>query len=974
MGAQLRGVDVKFPFEAYPCQVKYMEGVLEALQCSTNALLESPTGTGKTLCLLCASLAWQEAEQEAVEAARADGLLPQAAVGRQVESERSEPKQKPPTIIYSSRTHSQLAKVIQELRMTPYRPRTSVLGSRQQLCVNEKVRGLQGAAQLYGCNSLTSRKMCAPRERVQDYAKGLVESEVGKVMDIEDLLETGNSGHGPCPYFLSKELAKQADLVLLPYNYVLDPGLRHSIGVDWKNSVMIFDEAHNIEELCAESASAECNPNLLSNCHKEVSRSMEPLLDRHEQGDASVATAISDRDTLKALILKLEAQLKFHAEQAGETGKTTSGSEVYIILQNSGMMPADSYDESTLHLIRGQIREAMKDLGDANQRGGSAFSKSGSSNFHLMSLDKFLAKVIESLQPSYDEDRLTGRTGRLVDKYRLHICMDRAKDGDLAPALRFWCFSSAVTLNMLKKECGTRCMVLTSGTLSPLNSFAYELGMPFPVRLENPHVIEASQIFVGILSKGPAGHSLNSSFRNRSDPGYLQDLGNTIANFARIVPDGLLVFFVSFGSMEACLEAWQQPGTGGTPGVMDRIKRHKDVVVEPRQSNRFTEACEDYRMKLQDKSGAVFFAVCSGKASEGLDFSDSAGRAVVITGIPYPPIKDKRISIKKQMLDLQRAHREGKGLSGEEWYTQQATRAVNQALGRVIRHKGDYGAILLCDERYSSPRAQKNISSWLQPHVRTCAGFGEISGALTRFFRHVKDSPLVLEAGPSKRLRETRAIPRNQVQVPKSGTDWKNPFGRSSSAGGGAARPALGSVNARVHQPGAAQFSSQIFISQLQGVPGGRGVAVPPARAGRAPSLVEQLQRMQKPLPPAHGPASDIPGPAMSQAASSGAPPPPPAATGPAHACPPRSKATVGLGELIGRVKAKAVTGPTLALVVRETKRLLMGSLRVTEQDVAAACQAVAACGLDAEQLGAVHDVFRQVAPARAWPDTLRTC
>lgn len=41
----------------------------------------------------------------------------------------------------------------------------------------------------------------------------------------------------------------------------------------------------------------------------------------------------------------------------------------------------------------------------------------------------------------------------------------------------------------------------------------------------------------------------------------------------------------------------------------------------------------------------------------------------------------------------------GQYLSGQEWYRQQAFRAVNQAIGRVIRHKEDYGAIFLCDQR-----------------------------------------------------------------------------------------------------------------------------------------------------------------------------------------------------------------------------------------------------------------------------------
>jgi len=40
-------------------------------------------------------------------------------------------------------------------------------------------------------------------------------------------------------------------------------------------------------------------------------------------------------------------------------------------------------------------------------------------------------------------------------------------------------------------------------------------------------------------------------------------------------------------------------------------------------------------------------------------------------------------------------------LTGEQWYTQQALRAVNQGMGRVIRHRHDYGAIILCDDRFA---------------------------------------------------------------------------------------------------------------------------------------------------------------------------------------------------------------------------------------------------------------------------------
>ena len=57
-------------------------------------------------------------------------------------------------------------------------------------------------------------------------------------------------------------------------------------------------------------------------------------------------------------------------------------------------------------------------------------------------------------------------------------------------------------------------------------------------------------------------------------------------------------------------------------------------------------------------------------------------------------------------------------LTGEEWYVQQASRAVNQAVGRVIRHRHDFGAIILCDERLIS--VTHSLSLTCQPHLFWC--------------------------------------------------------------------------------------------------------------------------------------------------------------------------------------------------------------------------------------------------------------
>lgn len=64
----------------------------------------------------------------------------------------------------------------------------------------------------------------------------------------------------------------------------------------------------------------------------------------------------------------------------------------------------------------------------------------------------------------------------------------------------------------------------------------------------------------------------------------------------------------------------------------------------------------DYYANINDPrtKGAIFMAVCRGKVSEGLDFADMNGRAVIITGLPYSPFKDPRIVLKKRYLQENR--------------------------------------------------------------------------------------------------------------------------------------------------------------------------------------------------------------------------------------------------------------------------------------------------------------------------------
>ncbi|XP_051967242.1 regulator of telomere elongation helicase 1 [Xyrauchen texanus] len=758
---KLRGVTLDFPFTPYPCQEDYMSKVIECLQNKVNGVLESPTGTGKTLCLLCATLGWREYFKDTISARK----IAERMGGTELFQDRplsswgtaATDGDTPtyytdiPKIIYASRTHSQLTQVITELKNTSYRPKVCVLGSREQLCINQEVmRHESNHIKVHMCRAKVSTRSCVFYNNVDE--KSTDKEIMNSILDVEDLVKTGKKQR-VCPYYLSRSIKQHADIIFMPYNYLLDPKSRRAHNIELKGAVVIFDEAHNVEKMCEESTSFDLTPYDIISAIEAVDRLL-----REQASDISKAESAEDFNVeslnsglkldittiakIKQILMDLESAINGFEMPANNQGITKPGSFIYELFQKAHL----NFDTKTATV------EAMEQItGYLAGKPGVFLNTSG------------LQKVADIIQLVFGaeptEDSKKSEMGNSMKEFKVHIHPDTSnfkkkqntdvwassssnKQGNV---LSYWCFSPGFSMQDLLRQ-GVRSIILTSGTLSPLSSFTYEMQIPFPISLENPHVIQRDQIFVSIIDKGPDGVQLSTAFDRRFVPENMSSIGNTVVNLTKVVPHGLLVFFPSYPVMDKTLEFWRANGHA------DRIEHVKPMFIEPRGKSTFTEVIDGYYDKVNDpkSSGGSFFAVCRGKASEGLDFADTYGRGVVITGLPFPPRMDPRVVLKMQYLDEMCKNKTSgvKYLSGQEWYRQQASRAVNQAIGRVIRHREDYGAIFLCDHRFKGTEARKQLPSWVRPYVKIYDSFGAMVRDVAHFFRTAqKARPVPVKKG-----------------------------------------------------------------------------------------------------------------------------------------------------------------------------------------------------------------------------------
>ncbi|XP_008306906.1 Fanconi anemia group J protein isoform X3 [Cynoglossus semilaevis] len=634
-------------------------------------------------------------------------------------------KKKIPKIFFGTRTHKQITQITHELKRTRYSnvPMT-ILSSRDHTCIhpevaphsnrNERCKDLLEAKDGRSCRYYHNVQKMRDQHTLQN-VHGL-----NMAWDIEDLVSLGKQLRS-CSYYAARELRQGALIVFCPYNYLLDPMIRESMEIDLTGQILVLDEAHNIEDCARESASYTLDHNSLLLCRDELEGMIKNNIrkSKHELL----------RDFCYSLTNWIQESRSLMCERGYEAAsKVWNGKDILVIFHSLGIT-ADTFallKDSLATVLEKEERALLVNGREDMVPVPTIHSSSATILKNLfMVLDflysnncRFAEDYRVALQKSYawtnqapaDVPDSQGFFVRPRHRQRHSV---RVKTEVLT--LSFWCLNPAVAFSDLSGS--VKSIVLTSGTLSPMGSFSSELGVKFSIQLEANHVINKSQVWVGTIGAGPQGRKLCATFQHTETYAFQDEVGALLLDICQVVSKGVLCFLPSYKMLDKLRERW------ANTGLWEKLEEKKIVITEPRGGSKgdFDELLQTYYDAIKytnERNGALLIAVCRGKVSEGLDFTDDNARAVVTIGIPFPNFKDLQVELKMKYNDQ---HCKSRGLlPGHRWYEIQAYRALNQALGRCIRHRKDWGALILVDDRFrNNPNKYiTGLSKWVRQLVQ----------------------------------------------------------------------------------------------------------------------------------------------------------------------------------------------------------------------------------------------------------------
>ncbi|ODO09390.1 hypothetical protein I350_02990 [Cryptococcus amylolentus CBS 6273] len=680
-----------------------MADLKTTLDAGGHCVLEMPSGTGKTVSLLSLIVAYMQFYPE---------------------------KRK---LIYCSRTVPEIEKALAELKqLMEYRAQEGAndgefrglgLTSRRNLCLHPEVsKEKKGKIVDSRCRDLTSSyacekgradpgsvPLCSFHEELNNYEPGNLIPP--GIHTLDDVKKYGQE-KGVCPYFTIRRMLPFVDIVIYSFHYLLDPKVAEQVSAEMsKESIVVFDEAHNIDNVCIESLSVDLTRPMLESAARSVNKLSDKIAEIKET-DAQKLT-----DEYQKLVEGLQ-------QANGDEG----GAEDNDMLVTP-VLSADMVDEA----VPGNIRKAEHFI--AFLKRFIEYLKTRMRVLHVVAEtpQSFLAHLkeityIEQRPLKFASERLTSliRTLELTNLDEYAALQKIAGFGTLVatyekgfllilepyetehatvpnPIFHFTCLDPSLAIAPVFERFSS--VVITSGTISPLDMYPKMLQFQPVMEQSYPMTLARNAFLPMVITRGSDQVPISSRFEVRNDPAVVRNFGSILIEMSRTVPDGVVAFFPSYLYMESIVSAWYDMG------ILSEVWKHKLLFVETPDAMETSIALRNYREACNNGRGAVLLSVARGKVSEGIDFDHNYGRAVIMFGIPYQYTESRILKARLEFL------RDNHRIRENDYLTFDAMRHAAQCVGRVLRGKTDWGLMVFADKRFARADKRAKLPKWINSYI-----------------------------------------------------------------------------------------------------------------------------------------------------------------------------------------------------------------------------------------------------------------
>lgn len=529
------------------------------------------------------------------------------------------------------------------------------------------------------------------------------------VYTLQDLRAFGKE-KGWCPYFLARHMVQFANIVVYSYQYLLDPKVAGIISKEMqRESVVVFDEAHNIDNVCIEALSVSVRRQTLEGATRNLSK-LSQEIERFKAVDAGrlrseynrLVEGLAQRGNLPIADMWLaNPALPDDILKEAVPGNIRRAEHFLAVLKRlvqylRGRLETESVVTEVpvgfVANINSQAGIDQKVLKFCYDRLHSLMM-----TLEITDTDEFL-----HIQTVCDFATLVGTYTRgfsiIIEPF------DERMPNVPDPVVQLSCHDASLAIKPVFER--FQSVVITSGTLSPIDLYPRLLNFNPVVSRSFTMSLTRDCICPMVLTRGSDQLPVSTKFDMRTDEGVEKNYGKLLLEMVSIVPDGIVCFFVSYSYMDGIVNSWNEKG------ILKEIMQHKLIFIETQDVVETTLALDNYRKACDCGRGAVFFSVARGKVAEGIDFDRHYGRLVIMFGVPFQYTLSRILLARLEYL------RETFQIKEGDFLTFDALRQAAQCVGRVIRSKADYGMMIFADKRYSRHDKRSKLPGWILSQLR----------------------------------------------------------------------------------------------------------------------------------------------------------------------------------------------------------------------------------------------------------------